>query len=403
MRTPPDNLQYGEVAPDDEQFAFNAALAYNLPLDAARRERQTPSPEWRRGLYRNGRLVTQCVVHPLRVAHGGGGTIPTGGIGAVATPPEERRRGYVARMLREVCHEVRNQGMPLCILSAFRAAFYRRYGWATFFEARRLSGAPALFAPFRAQRAGAWVRLDDSPSAVAELDAIYRSALRGRFGPLERTALWWQMRVLRAGDGSPHWAYVWRDAAGHGRSYAVISSEHGEQGRVLHCREAVALDPQARAQIFAFFSAFEDQCVDVVFNAPADAPVQALMPDPLRCMMTPGLMLRIVDVAQALEAYSFPRDVGGRLTLHIADDWLDHNNGVFEVEIEGGGARVKRLDAGTDADMRCDVRTLAQIVSRYLRPRTAAAFGLLDTHSRPALALIERLFAGLAPYASDRF
>jgi predicted acetyltransferase len=403
MSSASDNLQYRAVAPDDEQFAFNAALAYNLPLNEAQRGQQPLSSEARRGLYHNGRLVTQCVIHPLRVARGGGGTIPAGGIGAVATPPEARRRGYAARLLREMCDELRAQGTPLCILSAFRESFYRRYGWATFYEARRFSGAPALFAAFRAQRAGAWVRRDDNESAVAELDAIYRGALRGRFGPLERTTTWWQTRVLRSGDGSPRWVYVWRDAAGHGRSYAIVSVEHGGQGCVLQCQEAVALDPQARAQIFAFFSAFEDQCVDVVFNAPADAPVQALMPDPLQCTMMPGLMLRIVDVALALEAHAFPRDVAGRLTLRTTDDWLDHNNGVFALDVEGGGVRVKRLDAGTDADMRCDVRTLAQIFSRYLRPRTAAAFGLLDAHSRPALAIIERMFAGLAPYASDRF
>lgn len=397
-----DHLHYRAVAPDDEQFVCNTALAYNLPLDEARRAPWSAAPDMRRGLYHDGRLVTQCALYPLRVAHGGG-TIPAGGIGAVATPPEERRRGYVARLLREVCDELRGQGTPLCILNAFKESFYWRYGWATFYEARRFSGAPALFAAFRAQRAGAWVRLDDSEPAVAELDAIYRGALRGRFGPLERTTTWWQTRVLHSAEGLPHWAYVWRDERGHGRSYAIVSVERGERGRVVQCREAAALDSQARAQIFAFFSAFEDQCVDVIFNAPADAPVQALMPDPLQCTMMPGLMLRMVDVALALEAYSFPREVAGRLTLQIADGWLERNNGVFALDVEGGGAQVKRLDAGTDADMRCDVRTLAQIYSRYLRPRTAAAFGLLDVRSRPALALIERLFAGLAPYASDRF
>ncbi|MFQ3630180.1 enhanced intracellular survival protein Eis [Roseiflexus sp.] len=402
MSATPDDLQYCEVAPDDDQFAFNAALAYNLSLDEARRVQQTAASDVR-GLYRNGRLATQCVLHPLRVAHGGGGTIPVGGIGMVATPPEARRRGYVARLLRDVCDELRRQGTPLSILSAFKESFYRRYGWATFYEARQFRGAPAFFAAFRAQQAGAWVRLDDSPSAVTELDAIYRSALRGRFGPLERPTTWWQTRLLRSNEGSSRWAYVWRDDAGHGRSYVIFHIEHSEQGRVLQCREAVALDPQARAQIFAFFAVFENQCVNVVFNAPADAPVQTLMPDPLQCAMTPGLMLRIVDVPQALEAYSFPQDVVGRLTLHVIDDWMDHNNGIFALEVEGGGARVKRLDTEVDADICCDVRTLTQIYSRYVRPRTAAAFGLLDVRARTALALFERLFAGLAPYASDRF
>ncbi|WP_448545005.1 GNAT family N-acetyltransferase [Roseiflexus sp.] len=397
------DLQYRAVAVDDDQFAVNAALAYNTSLDEARRNLRAHVPGVHRGLYRNGRLVTQCILYPLRLANGAGGMIAAGGIGAVATPPEERRRGYVERLLHAVCDELRSQNVPLSMLAAFKESFYRRYGWTTFYEARRLSGPPDRFAPFRAHRSGEWARLDDSVATAMELDAIYRGALRGRFGPLERDALWWQTRVFRSGDASPRWIYVWRDDAGHGRSYVIFSVERGERGRVVRCRETVALDPQARAQIFAFFAAFADQCAEVVFNAPADAPVQMLMPDPLECTMEPGSMLRIVDVAQALEAYAFPRDVAGRVTLRIADDWLEHNNAVFQLEIEGGVARTTRLNDGIDADVHCDIRTLTHIYSRAIRPRTAAAFGLLDIHTRPALALLERLFAGLAPYASDWF
>lgn len=397
------DLQYRAVAVDDDQYAVNAALAYNTSLNEARRNPQAQLPGVHRGLYRDGRLVTQCVLYPLRIAHGAGGMIAAGGIGAVATPPEERRRGHVERLLRAVCDELRSQNVPLSMLAAFKESFYRRYGWATFYEARRLSGPPDHFASFRAYRSGQWVRLDDSAATVTELDAIYRGALRGRFGPLERDALWWQTRVFRAGDASPRWIYVWRDDAGHGRSYIIFSVERGERGRVVRCRETVALDPQARAQIFAFFAAFADQCAEVVFNAPADAPVQMLMPDPLECVMEPGSMLRITDVAQALEAYTFPREVVGQLTLQIVDDWLEHNNGVFHLEVEAGTARTTRLNDGTDADIRCDIRTLTHIYSRAIRPRTAAAFGLLDIRARPALTLLERLFAGLAPYASDWF
>ncbi|MGQ9548383.1 MAG: GNAT family N-acetyltransferase [Roseiflexus sp.] len=397
------DLQYCAVAFDDDQFAVNAALAYNTSLDEARRSLRAQQPGVYRGLYRSGRLVTQCVLHPLRMANGAGGMIAAGGIGAVATPPEERRRGHVERLLRAVCDELRSQNVPLSMLAAFKESFYRRYGWATFYEARRLSGPPDHFASFRAYRSGQWVRLDDSAATVTELDAIYRGALRGRFGPLERDALWWQTRVFRSGDASPHWIYVWRDSAGHGRSYVIFSVERTERGRVVRCRETVALDPQARAQIFAFFAAFADQCAEVRFNAPIDAPVQMLMPDPLECSVEPGSMLRIVDVGQALEAYTFPRDIAGRVTLRITDDWLEHNNGVFRLEIEGGVAQATHLSNGTDADVHCDIRTLTQIYSRAIRPRTAAAFGLLDVHARPALALLEHLFAGLAPYASDWF
>src|SRR6266511_3879857 len=125
------------------------------------------------------------------------------------------------------------------------------------------------------------------------------------------------------------------------------------------------------------------------------------MPEPLACEVRPHFMLRLVDVAAALEAYRPPADCAGRLTIAVADDWLAHNQGVFELEIAGGAARCRALPGGADADLACDVRALAQLYSRYVRPRTAAAFGMLSVRSRPALALADRFFAGLAPFCSD--
>src|SRR5690606_25339232 len=126
------------------------------------------------------------------------------------------------------------------------------------------------------------------------------------------------------------------------------------------------------------------------------------LPDPLECRMEPGYMLRLLDVPAALEALSYPRDAQGRLTIAVADDWTEHNQGVFELEVAEGRAACRRAD-GAEADLACDVRQLAQIYSRHLRPRTAAAFGLLTVSSRPALALLDRLFSGPAPFTSDWF
>jgi hypothetical protein len=67
------DLQYRAVAVDDDQFAFNAALAYNISLDEARRNLRAHAPGVHRGLYRNDRLVTQCILYPLRLANGAAG------------------------------------------------------------------------------------------------------------------------------------------------------------------------------------------------------------------------------------------------------------------------------------------------------------------------------------------
>lgn len=352
-----------------------------------------------RGLFVDGRLVAQLMLLPLEVG-AGRGSLACGGLAGVATPPEERRKGYVARLLRETCGELRANGTSLCMLFPFKASFYGRYGWTTCMERRRYSGAPELFASFRRRLHGRFAPA--GMEAVDDFQKIYTGALRGRFGPIVRTPAWWEKEVLTAGR-KPRYNYIWRDESGAPRSYVCYSLEQRPAGTTMVCREIVALDPEARAQLFGFIANHDDQCKDVVFHAPADAPVNMLMPDPLTCEVEPYFMLRLVDVATALASLRYPGDLRGRLTIAVADDWLAHNRGTWALEVADGMATCARLPNDAEADLACDVRVLAQIFTRYLAPRTAAAFGMLHVNNQPALALLNQMFAGLAPFSSDFF
>lgn len=382
---------------DSERFVAleSYAFAYNpdrSKLDAAKMAAC-------RGLFVDGALVAQLELIPHRVS-GGSGTIHAAGIGSVAAAPEARRQGHVAALLRHLADELRAAQTPLAILFPFKASFYGRYGWATFCERRRYTGSPALFAPFK-PGPGRFVPV--GAEAIPELDRIYTLALRGRFGPVVRDEAWWRAHVLHDWKDKPHHTYLWRDEAGQARAYLIYSFEGAGRDTTLVCREIVALDPQARAQLFAFIAGHQDQVGGVRFHAPADAPVNLLFPDPLECTAVPYFMLRLLDLPAALAAYAVPRDVAGRLTLAVHDDWIAANQGVYELELAEGRCHATRLPDDAPADLRCDVKTLAQLYSRLLRPRTAAAFGVMQADSREALELAERAFAGLAPFSSDFF
>jgi predicted acetyltransferase len=355
-----------------------------------------------RGLYVDERLASQYMLIPMEVMTGTK-KVAFGGIAGVATPPEERRQGYVGMMLREACTEMLERGMALSMLYPFKRSFYAQFGWATCLERKKYTGSPEQFAGFRRKLHGRFEPV--GTEAVPELNAIYEQALRGRFGPIVRTPYWWEQQVLTEGK-NPAYTFIWRDEAGKGRAYISYRFQKSADGvTTMRCRDTVALDPEARSQLFGFIANHADQCRSVFFHAPADAPVNLLLADPLTVEIEPWLMcmLRLLNVEQALNDYQFPKECSGQLRIAVQDDWIQTNNGVYELVIDSGTPECRRLPAETAADMTCDVRVLAQFYARYLRPRTAAAFGMIDVHNRDALLLAEQLFSGLAPFQTDYF
>jgi predicted acetyltransferase len=162
----------------------------------------------------------------------------------------------------------------------------------------------------------------------------------------------------------------------------------------------VALDPVARAQLFVFIARHADQIVAAEMPTPIDAPLNALLPAPAPTSVVPLFMQRVLDAARLLSDYPFAPVGNGRLTIQISDDWLPDNAGRYQIALDNGRAEVTRLGAG-EADLACTAATLSQLLSRYLRPRTAAAFGLLAAPNRQALTLLEQALDGLPPFCGD--
>ncbi|GAB4196192.1 MAG: GNAT family N-acetyltransferase [Roseiflexaceae bacterium] len=395
------DLNYRAIPETDlEQYIRVDTKSFTQTPQEARDWLDQPRERELRALYRGDQIVTQTTLFPLKLSTGAA-ELPFCGLAGAATPPEERRQGHVVRLLREVCDELVARGTPLCMLYPFKTSFYGQYGWATVAERRLYSGAPQLFSPFRSQRRGRWEQAGHE--AIPVLDQMYRAAMRGRFGPFVRSEDWWRTDVFNGSPAVERFGYIWRDEQGSPRAYLLYRLGDVGDTNTLICREIVALDPDAYVQVFAFLAQHEGQVKAVSFRAPSDVPINLLMPNPLGCELELQSMLRLLDVAAVLSGYGYPPDARGRLAIAVADAWLAHNQGVFELEVGDGVAQCLRLPDGAPPDLSCDVRALTQIVSRYVHPRTAAAFGLLTVHSQPALALAETFFAGFAPFASDSF
>jgi predicted acetyltransferase len=396
----------------DQNFDLTSQAFRNSPADVPRWRKHARVEDFR-GLFVDGQMqaVLEFLEMPIWF---GAAPVTAGGISGVASPPENRRKGYIGRLLHAALAEARERGWPLSALYPFHFPFYKRYGWEhisdNFFYKVPMGQLPmgAMEGSWHPLLRGTDLKAEDENTRMADADLgilrdLYNAWVVGRSGPLGRDERWWRMR-LREGMNQRPDVYYWRDPAGRPRAYLIYSFETLENRwtRRLHVRELVALDMAALQAALIFLRYHDSQAKEVRLRLPEDLRFLSLLDDPeFTVEVEAGVMLRLVDVAAALAARRYPAGVSGHLTLQVADSFLDWNNGTVRLEVSDGAGQAARTEAAPGLGL--NQKTLARLYSGYLTAREAATLGLLEVHDPAALALAEQIFTLPRPFMLDYF
>ncbi|WP_224334544.1 GNAT family N-acetyltransferase [Haloprofundus halobius] len=296
-----------------------------------------------------------------------------GGLAAVASPPETRRRGHIGRMLDAFLAELREEDVPFSALWPFDYAFYARFGWATANTYDRTTvppGALSSVAGDAADACGRFRRVD--ADEYETLDAVHREAATETLA-LRRTEGWWRHRVFQSGETKPY-VYGWenddgdetdRDSDGDLRGYLVYTVEDdgdGTDGKTMAVRELVGVDAEARRNLLRFCRDHDSQVGRVRLDGPlgSDLLYRLSDPDAATVERRPGPMIRVVDVRAAVESVPLAADATGSVALAVTDDRCAWNDDTFEIRAAEGRATCETTDASPT--LRLGVGALSQIL-----------------------------------------
>ncbi|ESP88334.1 GNAT family N-acetyltransferase [Candidatus Halobonum tyrrellensis] len=395
-------MEYRPV-PDDHEETYRAALSYAFAPqrgpDPDRDAPDRPAGYARRGLYDvppgtpeadldAADLAVVCGYHDFS-ARIRGGFRPVGGVSAVASPPEFRRRGLVREMLSALHAELRDDGVAFAALWPFEYPFYARLGYARANDYARVDVPPSDLGPACPPAAGEFVRL--APDDWERLDAVHAEAATEALA-LDRTEEWWRTRVFQGWETDP-FAYGWEREDGDLRGYLVYSVEDADDadGRRLSVSEFAAVDREARGHLLRFCRNHDSQVSTVRLQGRADLRLFDELDDPraAETSVRPGPMVRLVDVPAALDSLAYPADAEGSVVLDVADDTCAWNDGRFRLTVGGGTAACEPTDA--DPDVSLGVGALSRLaVGSHAAPRLDALGDL--TADAPALATLAAAF-----------
>jgi Predicted acetyltransferase involved in intracellular survival and related acetyltransferases len=346
------------------QFAFQ----YKKTADELEASRsgflEEPADRW--AAFAGNRLAAQATVLELQT-YIAGRPFAMGGVAGVATWPEYRRQGLVAKLLKHSLEAMREKGQTLSFLYPFAFAFYRKFGWETFTEHKHYTLEASQLPP-RSSYEGTIERVE----GVAGLNAVYQTYAARYNGSLARTELWWQRRIASSKKGQ---IALYRGADGAEQGYVIYQVEQRE----LRVHEMVALHEEAKRALWSFLAQHDSMIDKAKLTVPVDDTWTDLLPDPrIKQEIVPYFMARIVDVEAFLPLYPFLPGEPVTITLQVADEHALWNKGVYELSLGASGrCLVSRSESELPASegVHLDIGALAMMMLGYRKGEQLSSSG----------------------------
>lgn len=354
----------------------------------------------------DGEIAAQVTTLPFTMRWNGRDT-SCGGVTAVSTLPTHRRQGHLRELMRRSFLRMRESGQPVAMLWASMAAIYQRFGYGIAFtshiarfDPRTLRFVDDVSVPGR-------TRLIRGGEAAAVLAPVYERFAAPRTLMLHRTPFTWESPILDLHRQGAPLLVVTYEEAGETLGYCVYEVAQtprdvpGPDERVT-VKEFAWLTPAAHRALIRHLISYDLAHEVRIWRVPADDPLfhHAQEPRLLGLHAEDGTLVRIVDLVPALEGRGY--DAGGRLRFAFADDLCPWNTGVWELEADGGRARLKASKA--EPEITLSPRVLAILASGHQPATLLARAGLISATDPGALATADTLFhTAYAPFCSDPF
>ena len=283
-----------------------------------------------------------------------------GGVGNVSSYPEYRRKGGIREIFREKFADMRTRGFVFSALYPFSHEYYRKFGYeychAPMKQCFEIKDLGIFDCPYD-------VRMHNWGECIQPFKDVYQKFILGQNMAIVRSdRQWdwiegdaWKNRVYR---------YLLSDETGT-HAYVVLRPDGAGDTRKAVIKDMAWDSKEAFYGILGFLYRLSAQYAYVEAVFPSCIDMRTLIPEVYHVEQKIDFhgMFRVVDVEKALRLMRHPQGKGS-YTIGIKDDFIPDNTGVYAVAYENGSA-VSVQRALVDADLSCNVTTLAQLTLGY--------------------------------------
>lgn len=394
----------------DQRLKFQAFTVDPGPRDHTRPQ---PPPDRVHVARADGRLVGTVSVLPFGQWFGGR-SVPMGGVAGVAIAPEARGHGLARRLLADAIVAMKERGEVISTLYPTTSPLYRSMGYefAGRYErvAVRVSELTAIVGRGEEQPRLQVETL--GPNEIGRIRPLYDELASASNGWLDRSDFFWA-RLGHGLDPAKHNAFTYALTDGDGTVQAGLTITHRSGGPGMKYNLDVggpfARSRSAFSQAIGLVSAMGTMAHEATLSLPVESLALQIPNAYLDHRDSWIWMLRIVDVAGALEARGYTPGAVGTIEFEVTDEHGRWNRGRWSLAVTDGRASVVRLDDGpagsstSAGPLTVDIQTLSCLYTGFFNPTDLARAGRLPGISAADLATLHRLFDAPAPRVVDFF
>lgn len=324
----------------------------------------------------------------------GGQRVPMTGIAGVGIAPEHRGTGAAIAMMQHAVKELHTNSVPISVLYPATQRLYRKAGYE--------QGGILCNWEVPTQS----IQIKDQPLSIKPLVPInqevfhysYQQQAKLNNGNLDRNQVIWE-NVLPQNKKETLYAYL-IGSADQPQGYIIFSQHREHDGTFIQIRDWVILTTEAAQTFWSFLANHRSQIDKVRWRGSAIDFLALLLPEQtVKQRSTKRWVLRITNVAKALEKRGYPLGTQAELHLEVRDDLLGDNNGRFVLSVANGSAEVSH---GGKGDLKLNITGLGSLYTGLFTPHQLQLAGLLDA-TDTSLIVATQLFTGTSPWMQDFF
>ena len=322
------------------------------------------------GEYKDGHLASYIMVNKFKSMIFAT-KVKMGGVGYVASYPENRGQGDINRLMKEIMLELHDQNYAISNLAPFSETFYRRYGYENAIYEKMYQIQPAYLRFFKAVQEGKVVRGRWSDSSLKNaVIKLYQAKLNqdDQRNTVVRAEWWWD-RLDTYYPGRSICVYFDKKQQPQGYMFYRIVE------RNFRVEEMYYQTPQAAKALLSIIASHSSSDLKYYVKMPEESLLEEFFPEQegITVKILPYMMTRIINIKQVLEAS--PLVNNKKLTIEVTnDDIIAENNGVWLID-NANEPRVREVE--TDPDYTASLTNWTKVLLGHLTLKQAVQLGFV--------------------------